>query len=552
VRTEIDTLPRITVATVAISLPVLLSSLRFFPGASRSHAVSYLKSLIIHPATFGRHHRAPVAGAIVPTRGQTLYIAFISFLNIILLLAPYTITQPQASFTSLSKQTLSIVGNRAGVMAMGNVVALFVFASRNSPLLFLTDWSYGTYLLLHRWLGYWAVMHTVIHSCMLWSYYVKAGTYAAEFARLYWTWGIVGTVAACALIPFSLATVRRKFYEFFVIAHVALSLLFLVGYYYHIWYVYTYNWGYEIWMFVAAGIWALERLIRVARMAVQGSCTAVITVVPNTDGEYLRIVVERKDLEPGVAFLCFPTLRWQFWETHPFSVSGAIEGDGCSSQNIAQVQSSSRSRSSSGPDGIREKRPMEHTTAAISTDDAERLTQHHNAVFFARARTGVTKALAAKVAASEGYSIRLRVLIDGPYDHSGRIDQQLARCDSILCIAGGVGITAFLPILKQNNTKECKLCWSSRKSGLVAEVDHTLRTLPSNVKVETLVGRRLDLDSILSENMVEHHGTTKGPLAIIVSGPPGLADDVRSKVTQIARHSRWSRAYILVDEAFSW
>ena len=202
----------------------------------------------------------------MPNRGQGLYILLISFLNIILLVAPYSIKQPQASYTSRARQTVGSMGDRAGTMAMGNVVALFLFSSRNSVLLYLTDWSYSTYLLLHRWLGYWAVIQTVIHSAMLWGHYVNGGTYAAEFLRLYWTWGIVGTVAVCAIIPFPLLQVRQKLYELFLVLHIALSSVFLIGYYYHIWYVYEYDWGYEIWMFVPGGIWALEHLVRIGRL----------------------------------------------------------------------------------------------------------------------------------------------------------------------------------------------------------------------------------------------------------------------------------------------
>ena len=70
-------------------------------------------------------------------------------------------------------------------MAIGNVVALFLFAGRNNVLLGVTDWSYGTYMLLHRVLGYWAVFLTVLYSCMLLEYYVKQGTYNDELLRLY-------------------------------------------------------------------------------------------------------------------------------------------------------------------------------------------------------------------------------------------------------------------------------------------------------------------------------------------------------------------------------
>jgi len=537
---------------LAIFLPILISLVRFIPGATASHGWSHFRSIFIYPATFGRHHRTPVAGGLVPTRGQSLYILLISFLNLILLVAPYTITQPQASFTTKSKQLLSVIGNRAGTMAMGNVVVLFLFSSRNSVLLYLTNWSYSTYLLLHRWLGYWAVLHTVVHSAMLWSYYVKAGTYSAEVLRLYWIWGIVGTVAMCALIPFSLLKFRQQFYEFFIVSHIALSLLFLVGYYYHIWYVYTYNWGYEIWMFVAAGIWALERLIRIGRMIFQGSSTAVVTVIPDADSEYIKLDIEGKDLKAGVAYLCFPTLSWRFWETHPFSISGS--GSGPQQELLRTSQSNSVSDLSPGPERIHEKGASVYATASTVANGTRFQGPNSSTWFFARTRSGITKALKDKASGSDGKRVQLRVLIDGPYNHSGRVHSQIAQCSSILCIAGGVGITACLPFLRESETKDIKLFWSSRKSGLITDLTPALNALPSNVEVNTLVGQRFDLDSIIHEGLVDHDqdGTSKGPLAIVVSGPPELADEVRLNVTQTVRNFKRSRPYVLVDEAFSW
>jgi hypothetical protein len=544
------TIFRITVAIVAICMPILLSLMRFIPRMTASRGWSRFKSLVIHPATFGNHHREPVVAGVVPTRGQSLYIFLISLLNIVLLVAPYTIHQPQASFLTKGKQLLSVIGNRAGVMAMGNVVALFVFSSRNSVLLYLTDWSYGTYLLLHRWLGYWAVLHTVIHSAMLWSYYVKAGTYSAEILRLYWIWGIVGTVAACAFIPFSVLWIRQKFYEFFIISHIALSLLFLVGYYYHIWYVYTYNWGYEIWMFVAAGIWALERLVRIARMAFQGSRTAIVTMIPGTDGEYLQIEVEGKEIKAGVAYLCFPTLSWRFWETHPFSISGASLG---LQQGVLHTsRSASSSDSIAIPDASHEKEATVHTAASPNLDNTSNNGPKGNTLFFARTRQGVTKALAAKASAADNTPVRLRILIDGPYDHSGRVHSQITQCSSILCIAGGVGITACLPLLQQDRTKDVKLYWSSRKAGLVTALAPTLAALGPDVNVEMLVGERFDLECITRQALADGEDTREGALAILVSGPPGLADDVRSTITQVARSCKQSRPFVLIDEAFGW
>lgn len=480
-------------------------------------------------------------GVIIPTRGQATYIALVSLLNVILLLAPFTITRPQASFTTRDMQTLSIVGNRAGVMAMGNVVALFLFAARNNILLYITDWSYGTYLLLHRWLGYWAVFHTALHSLMLLAYYVKSGTYESELARDYWIWGIVGTIAACALVPFSQLWVRQKVYEIFLASHIILALLFIVGYYYHIWYVYTYNWGYEIWIFVAGGIWGLDRVLRIARMVLNGNHTAVITALDGTDGEYFRIDIEGKSLEEGVAYLCFPTLSWRFWETHPFSVafSGIERADG----------------NQTDPEHVSEG---EKSVAVSRVTDAKKVAEDSSGrcttTFLARSRSGITEKLTARIKRESAVNspVRLRVLIEGPYHHSGgRIASQLKPCTGLVCIAGGVGITTCLPYIKQaGSLKSNKLFWSTRAPGLERSLAYIVRDLPTNAQVTTVISQRLDLDAILAREMDGR--TSDGPIAILVCGPPGMADAARQRVVAMARQSAQCRPYILIDEAFSW
>lgn len=518
-------------------IPVPLSLIRYIPGLIKSRGWTYAQSMLIYPSALRSHHRKPLAGALVPTRGHAMYIFLISFLNLVLLLAPYVITQPQASFTSRDKQTLSIVGNRAGVMAMGNVVALFLFAARNNVLLSFTDWSYGTYILLHRVLGYWAVFHTVLHSFMLLAFYVQGGTYPEELVRLYWVWGIVGTVAVSALFLSSILWVRQRLYEFFLASHIAMALLFLLGYYYHIWYVYGYSWGYEIWMFVAGGIWGIDRLARLARMAFQGSRTAVITVVEDTDGEYLRIDIQGKHLTHGVAYLCFPTLSWRFWETHPFSVACQSRGD--DDHEMGQISPSDENAEDAEKSvGASRVAPVEGPSANNS--------RHATTTFFTRCRDGLTRELAKR---ASGTQTRLRVLIEGPYDHSGRVTSQLSQCSGILCIAGGVGITPCLPYLSRGHTAGSKLFWSVREQGLATALAPVLSELPSSVRVEKVVGQRLDLDSILRQGM---EAKDDGPLAIVVCGPPGMADDVRQKVVSLARANPLSRPYVLLDEAFSW
>ena len=530
----------LVILLVAILLPIPLSLLRFVPGIANSRLWSAVQSALVTPAAMGKRHREPAAGVVglVPTRGQALYIFVISLLNLVFLLAPYVYHQPQSTFPSRAAQELSIIGNRAGVMAMGNAAALFLFAARNNVLLWLTDWSYSTYLLLHRWLGYWVVLHTVLHSLMLWMYYQNFGNYSAELVRLYWIWGIVATAAVVGLFSSSLLIIRQKLYELFLASHVALSLLFLVGYYYHIWYVYTYSWGYEIWMFLATGIWATDRLLRLARITFRGYRTAIVSVVPATEGEYVRIEVENTQLSEGVVYLSFPTLGWRFWESHPFSVAfNSTEVGG------ADTPPDSPNLGTDGKENgavvVKEARPTPQTVGRKPTT-----------TFFARARTGVTGRLGARAALS---SVQIGVVVDGPYPHSGQVATRLRQSSNIVYIAGGVGITALLPYLRHISNIPSQLFWGTRKAGLVASVQPALEALKGGaVEVETSVGQRLDLDEILRKLLTRKEGVEEGAVGIVVCGPPGMADHVRSKVTQLTRNGPATRPYVLVDEAFGW
>ncbi|CAI6342043.1 unnamed protein product [Periconia digitata] len=520
------------ITLVAILLPILIAAFTWIPGLTRSRPWLYVQTRLVYPAIFKGYHRVPVAGEIQPNRGQALFIILLSILNIIFLVAPYIIRQPQHNFPSRDEQELSIIGNRSGVLAMGNAVALFLFATRNNPLLYLTGWSHGTYLLLHRWLGYWTLFHTVLHSVMLLAYYKTYGTYSKEIVREYWIWGIVATVAAVAILPTSLLAVRQRFYEIFLASHVVLSLIFLIGYYYHIWFCYQHRWGYEIWAYIAGGVWGTDRVIRLCMVAIRRKRTAVISFVPDTDNEYLRIDVEGVSVADGTVYLYFPSLGWRFWENHPFTTALAAQSD------------------DEAPATVDEKTGTATATASSTSTSSSSSPMRHTTTFFARTRTGMTSSLSARVLKSE--SARLSILMEGPYKHSGAASK-LSHCSSILCIAGGIGITAQLPYLRHvPSDVPTKLYWSTRKAGLVNAIAPALQKLPSNVEVETLVSARVDIDAILEKELSIGVDAYSGTLGIVVCGPPEMADRVRQKSVQIAQDIANKRDFVLVDEVFSW
>ncbi|KAK0741483.1 ferric reductase like transmembrane component-domain-containing protein [Schizothecium vesticola] len=535
----------LAIMLVAIFLPVPLSLLRFVPGLAGSRAWTVFQSALVSPAVYGKSHREPVVGGFVmaPTRGQTMYIFIISLLNLVLWLAPFVYNHPQGIFGSREEQEMSIIGNRAGVMAMGNVVALFLFAARNNFLLWVTDWSYSTFLLLHRWLGYWAVFHTVVHSLMLWFYYRTYGDYQAELARSYWVFGICATAAVVAIFLLSLLPVRKHIYEFFLFVHIALALVFIITYYYHIWYVYEYNWGYEIYAFMAAGIWATDRLLRLVRIALRGYRTATVTVLQDTDGEYLRIKIHGVQLGEGVAYLSFPTLGWRVWESHPFSVvfnSSEVDESTVSAATALLPETKEIPSSESKEVTITE------VPASPSSDNNSPVPKGPTTTFFARVRDGLTQNLALRANAGPA---SLGAVVDGPYHHSGNVTTLLKPCSNVVYLAGGVGITALLPYAR-SIAKPSQLFWSTRKAGLSTSMRTALSALPPTVEVDVSSSQRLDVISILEKAMAV--GGLDGPVGIVVCGPPGMADDIRLKVVQLARSGAATRPYVLVDEAFGW
>lgn len=534
----------LAIMLVPIFLPVPLSLLRFVPGLVGSRAWTAFQSNLVTPAVYGKSHREPVVGGLVmaPTRGQTMYIFIISLLNLVLWLAPFVYNHPQGIFGSREEQEMSSVGNRAGVMAMGNVVALFLFAARNNFLLWVTDWSYSTFLLLHRWLGYWAVFHTVVHSLMLWFYYRTYGDYQAELARSYWVFGIGATAAVVAIFLLSLLPIRKHVYEFFLFAHIALALVFIITYFYHIWYVYEYNWGYEIYAFLAVGIWATDRILRLVRIAWRGYRTATVTVLEDTDGEYLRIDIRGVHLGEGVAYLSFPTLGWRVWESHPFSVAF----------NTSQVDESTFLGSPLIPE-TKEVPSSESKEVTITEAPASPVSVISSPVpkgpattFFARVRDGCTKNLALRAQAGPA---NLGVIVDGPYHHSGDLGTLLEPCSDVIYLAGGVGITALLPFAR-SIAKPSQLFWSMRKAGLSTSMKAALSALPPTVEVDVSSSQRLDVNSILEKAMAA--AGSDGAVGVVVCGPAGMADDIRLKVVQLARNGTATRPYVLVDEAFGW
>jgi NAD(P)H-flavin reductase len=139
------------------------------------------------------------------------------------------------------------------------------------------------------------------------------------------------------------------------------------------------------------------------------------------------------------------------------------------------------------------------------------------------------------------------VLVEAPYTGSllHPTHATLNHHPRLLCIAGGVGVTALLPLLAAHRGSR-KLAWGVRQASLIEGLrDLTESNAMAGVTIETTVGRRMDVRALVEQEAA----CTDGSLAVVVSGPPGMADEVRTAVAAVAGRSCEVE---FVEESYSW
>ncbi|KAL8733939.1 MAG: hypothetical protein Q9181_003390 [Wetmoreana brouardii] len=454
----------------------------------------------------------------MPTRGQAFFVFYLVAINVILSAAGFKSRQPNAWYPSASGsdgEIVSYLTNRLGVLSFANIPLLFLYAGRNNVLLWLTNWSHGTFLLLHRWLAWIATLQAVLHSAIYLQIYVHDGTHASESKLPYWVWGVVATLCMSILLPSSILPIRKNVYEFFLAWHVLLSIFVLAGCYWHILARFGRQWGYENWIYTAIGIWGFDRAMRLARLARNGVKTARVTVI---DEDYIHVHVE--DVSgSGHAYLYFPTLSWRVWENHPFSVASVV------------IPPSDIRTGSFKHDADVEK--LGSSTDGSDSDSGKRRYRSLAKIgltFLLRTKSGVTRQLRQHAT--------LPVLVESAYGPH----EDFSEYSLLVCIAGGVGITACVPYLRAH-PGATKLFWGARSQGIIDAMAPSL----VGVEQETYVGKRMNIAEVLPRALSDVTATA----VVLVSGPSEMADEVRCVVSELGRQKEGIKVK-LVEEAFSW
>ena len=528
-----DTTHRLVVLLSGFVVPIGVSLIRFIPFPRV--LVTRFNSWVIYPPLWGSRHKQSILYDIaqVPTRGQALFLGYIVVVNVVLSAAGYRSLQPNAWYPDgKMAEILTYVTNRFGVLSFANIPLIFLYAGRNSVLLWLTDWSHTTFILLHQWIAYIATLQAILHSVVYLQKYVANRQYSSESKLPYWYWGVIATLTMSIALPASIMPIRKKMYEAFLLGHITLSILALVGCYLHILRRFEHQWGYEVFLISAMAVWGFDRVMRGLRIVRNGVCTAQIVPV---DDDYLRIDV-RGVSATGHAYLYFPTRTWKIWENHPFSVASALlppMEDG--------IEEPRRSDLENNEMGSREKVASNFDVKDINSSLQDGSSSNMSSesaqppvlglTFFLRTRSGLTSLFP-----PDG---TLPVLVESSY---GR-HEDLSDHPSLVCIAGGVGVTAVMPYLQLHPGLK-KLYWGVRNDGIVKAVEPSLR----GVKKQVFVGRRMVLRDVLEEAICD---ASPDGVAIVVSGPSGMADEARVLAGELGRKNSLVKIK-LVEESFGW
>ncbi|KAF2453688.1 hypothetical protein BDY21DRAFT_417194 [Lineolata rhizophorae] len=318
----------------------------------------------------------------------------------------------------------------------------------------------------HELIAYIATTGAILHSILFLSTDTKVNEHSCKSEFPYWYWGIVAALAMYLLIPTSGLWIRQTLYEFFLGWHIAFSAFTL---------------GYETWIYVAIAVWGFNRITRLLRALRNGIKMACIIPI---DDRYVK--VESSDAEfvkpGGHAYLYFPTLTWRIWESHPFF--RYLDGSTRTSSTI-DIEKSKPTGSAS---------PISDSTSGANKP--HRVIGHspqHKApytsppiTFYIRKKSGLTASLA--------FHCTLPVLIESTYG----ICTPIPPSSTLLCIAGGVGITAHQPLLAAHPGPK-KLFWGARSEALVRAVQPVLGL--ADGEIEVALGRRLDLRVLLEEEL---------------------------------------------------
>ncbi|KAK4211104.1 ferric reductase NAD binding domain-containing protein [Rhypophila decipiens] len=231
-----------------------------------------------------------------------------------LLVATYVALNAAVSFTNVDS-SMGNIANRFGWMALGNLAFVVFLALKNTPLAFLTAYSYERLNCLHHVAGYLMFVYMVLHAALYTAFFQSQNRLISIFSQEEEIAAIVAGFSFLSVI-FSATFLRRVWYELFYVVHITAWIMGIVTVGLHLPHIAKKT---LIVTLLTASMWVLDRLIRAARVLYYSSNNQA-TLHPLANGG-TKIVFKKAPAraEPGKhCFVWIPAIRK--FETHPFTI----------------------------------------------------------------------------------------------------------------------------------------------------------------------------------------------------------------------------------------
>lgn len=359
-----------------------------------------------------------------------------------------------------------------------------------------------------------------------------------------------------------------------MLLHIALVILALVGCWYHLVPHFGFDYGYQVWLYLCFAFWSADRLARLVRVAVYnplGGSKAILEKVGNCDHIVQVTIFPRTTRGFGPAQHSFLYLGGvgKFWESHPFSVAGWATG-----KRTPTTPPTGDGNGGSSPPETHEKGLAVLQHAQVRADG-----DRPHIKFMIRTHDGMTTRLRQRIANS--VSAEVSVYTEGPYAGHRATVAPLLSADTIVCIAGGIGIThvlGFLQLFYETvggggginkgavRAKRLVLAWSARERALIEHVrqnflrdahgaeysfwctggslDESDKAAAAPEGGDLIKTGRMDIKEVMRSSVEAGYQT-----AVLVCAPGGMADEVTKQVVRCVRDGFKVE---LVEEAFAW
>ncbi|KAK0260489.1 hypothetical protein B0A54_13707 [Friedmanniomyces endolithicus] len=523
---------------------------KYFSIPNKNYAKAK-RHLISAPLFRKRHNRefhlsSAMNVGTLPGRLQTLFLVGYFVMNI----AFCVIT---INWHDTNKTYYDDARNRTGVLAVLNMIPLFLLAGRNNPLIWMLDISFDTYNLIHRWIGRIVVIEAVAHTTFWMAGKIALMGPATGWAmvttamvpsnQLIFT-GTIGTCSFVAILLQSPSIVRHAFYETFLHVHIALAIIATSAVWMHL-----DTLPQQSILLGAIICWAIERSLRLYRLVRtnlgNGVTKAEVEALP---GDAVRVtlrIAKPWKFQPGQhIYMYMPSVG--LWTSHPFSLAWSDEQPTF---------------------GAAEK------ALPLSRQDLFAARKSASMSLIIRRRTGFTDKMYRKAELSAGGKFMTTAFVEGPYGH-----QNFQSYGTVMLFAAGVGITHQVPHVRDLVAAHADGMCATRKVILVWIIqspEHLEWIRPWMTQILGMEKRREILRILLfvtrPRSTKEIHspsssvqmfpgkpdvgaliekeiGGQVGAMAVSVCGTGSLSDDVRGAVRERCERSEMD----FFEEAFSW